>query len=129
MLRFSAMVLSLYTCPKPVVASMHGACARRAGASYRCAPTGGCCGARAITGLNEVKVGVPLPFGVALIVRDAVPRSCADPPWRSLGRNFSDEAAVAAGLADELADAGDVGDDLPGASPRIPSEGRRSPSP
>ena len=61
----------------------------------------------ALVGLNEVKVGVPLPFGVALIVRDAVPRtSLAEVAL--LGRNFSDEAAVEAGLADELADDGAV---------------------
>ena len=61
----------------------------------------------ALIGLNEVKVGVPLPFGVALIVRDAVPRH-ALPAVALLGRNFSDEAALAAGLADELAEPGEV---------------------
>ena len=106
MLRFSAMVLSLYTYPKPVVASMHGhalagGCVLSLCADWRVLRRG------AITGLNEVKVGVPLPFGVALIVRDAVPRNALT-AVALLGRNFSDEAAVAAGLADELADAADV---------------------
>jgi len=102
MRRFSAMVLSLYVFPKPVVASMHGHAL--AGGSV----LGLCTDWRvlkrgALVGLNEVKVGVPLPFSVALIVRDAVPRtSLAEVAL--LGRNFSDDAAVDAGLADELAD-------------------------
>jgi enoyl-CoA hydratase/carnithine racemase len=106
MLRFSSMVLALYTFPKPVVASIHGhalagGCVLSLCADWRVLRRG------AITGLNEVKVGVPLPFGVALIVRDAVPRSSVT-SVALLGRNFSDEGALAAGLAHELADAADV---------------------
>lgn len=103
MLRFSAMVLALYTFPKPVVASIHGhalagGCVLSLCSDWRVLRHG------AITGLNEVKVGVPLPFGVALIVRDAVSRNALT-GVALLGRNYSDEAAVAAGLAHELADA------------------------
>jgi enoyl-CoA hydratase/carnithine racemase len=58
----------------------------------------------AVIGLNEVKVGVPLPFGVALIVRDAVPKHRLT-AVALLGRNFSDEDALTSGLADELAEA------------------------
>jgi len=106
MRRFSAAVLALYTFPKPVVAAIHGHAL--AGGSV----LGVCADWRvvrrgALVGLNEVKVGVPLPFGVALIVRDAIPRTALS-AVALLGRNFSDEAAVAAGLADELADAGRV---------------------
>ena len=103
MLRFSAAVLSLYTFPKPVVASLHGH-ALAGGtvlalcADWRVLRRG------AMTGLNEVKVGVPLPFGVASIVREAVPRHKLT-AVALLGRNFVDDDAVAAGLADELADA------------------------
>jgi enoyl-CoA hydratase/carnithine racemase len=53
-------------------------------------------------GLNEVKVGVPLPWSVTVLLRGAVP-----PPALGrialLGRNFADEEALAVGLADELA--------------------------
>jgi enoyl-CoA hydratase len=106
MQRFSAAVLSLYTFPKPVVAAIHGhalagGCVFALSADWRVLRRG------AVIGLNEVKVGVPLPFGVALIVRDGVPGNKAT-EVALLGRNFSDEAAVAAGLADELADAGSV---------------------
>lgn len=106
MLRFSSMVLALYTFPKPVVVSMHGhalagGCVLSLCADWRVLRRG------AITGLNEVRVGVPLPFGVALIVRDAVSRSALT-GVALLGRNFSDDAAVAAGLAHELADAEEI---------------------
>ena len=47
-------------------------------------------------GLNEVKLGVPLPWSVTLLLRASVP-----PPALGrialLGRNFSDEEAVARG--------------------------------
>ena len=103
MWRFSAAVLAFYTFPKPVVAVLHGhalagGCVLALCADWRMLRRG------AITGLNEVKVGVPLPFGVALIVREAVPKNKIA-EVALLGRNFSDEAAIAAGLADELADA------------------------
>jgi enoyl-CoA hydratase len=103
MRRFSAMVLTLYTFPKPVVASIHGhalagGCVVAMCADWRVARRG------AVIGLNEVKVGVPLPFGVALIVRDAVPKHRLT-AVALLGRNFSDEDALTSGLADELAEA------------------------
>jgi len=101
--RFSSAVLALYTFPKPVVAAMHGhalagGCVLGLCADWRVLRRG------ALVGLNEVKVGVPLPFGVSHIVRDAVPRHEVA-AVALLGRNFSDEAAVAAGLAHELWDA------------------------
>jgi enoyl-CoA hydratase len=106
MRRFSAAVLTLYTFPKPVVAVLHGhalagGCVLALCADWRVLRRG------AITGLNEVKVGVPLPFGVALIVREAVPKHKVT-EVALLGRNFTDEAAVAAGLADELSDAASI---------------------
>ena len=106
MRRFSAAVLTLYTFPKPLVAVMHGhalagGCVLALTADWRVLGRG------AVTGLNEVRVGVPLPFGVALIVRGSVPANKIT-EVALLGRNFTDEAAIAAGLADELADAADV---------------------
>jgi len=106
MRRFSAAVLTLYAFPKPVVASLHGhalagGCVLALCADWRVLRRG------AFVGLNEVKVGVPLPFGVALIVREAVPRHKLT-GVALLGRNHSDADALAAGLADELADDGAV---------------------
>lgn len=106
MRRFSAAVLALYAFPKPVVAAMHGHAL--AGGCV----LGLCCDWRvlrrgALVGLNEVKVGVPLPFSVALIVRDAVPKNRVV-EVALLGRNHADDEALRAGLADELAEAGAV---------------------
>jgi enoyl-CoA hydratase len=105
MRRFSAAVLTLYAFPKPVVASLHGhalagGCVFALCADWRVLRRG------AVIGLNEVKVGVPLPFGVALIVRETVPRHKIT-GVALLGRNHTDDA-IAAGLADELAEAGAV---------------------
>lgn len=106
MRRFSAAVLTLYTFPKPVVAVLHGhalagGCVFALCADWRLLRRG------AATGLNEVKVGVPLPFGVALIVREIVPKNRLT-EVALLGRNYTDEAALAAGLADELAEAAGI---------------------
>lgn len=106
MRRFSAAVLTLYAFPKPVVASLHGhalagGCVFALCADWRVLRRG------AVIGLNEVKVGVPLPFGVALLVREAVPKNKLT-GVALLGRNYSDDEAVAAGLTDELADPGAV---------------------
>ena len=103
MTRFSAAVLTLYAFPKPVVAALHGAalaggCVLANCADWRVLRRG------APIGLNEVKVGVPLPYGVAQIVREAVPRSALT-AVALLGRNFTDAEALAAGLADEIAEA------------------------
>ena len=52
-------------------------------------------------GLNEIKVGVPLPWSVSLLLKATVA-----PPALSrialLGRNFEGAEALAAGLGDEL---------------------------
>lgn len=103
MLRFAQLVWELYAMPRPVVAAVSGAavaggCVLALTADWRVlAPT-------APIGLNEVKVGVPLPWSVSLLLQGAV-----SPPALAsvalLGRNFTGAAALAAGLADELADA------------------------
>lgn len=103
MRRFSAAVLTLYSFPKPAVAVLHGhalagGCVLALCADWRVLRRG------AVIGLNEVKVGVPLPFGVALIVREAVPKHKIT-EVALLGRNYNDESALASGLADELVDA------------------------
>lgn len=98
--RFAEMLWSLYGLRRPVVAAVNGAavaggCILALTADYRVLKRG------APIGLNEVKVGVPLPWSVALLLRASVP-----PPALSkvalLGRNFADDEAMAAGLADEV---------------------------
>jgi enoyl-CoA hydratase len=60
----------------------------------------------AMIGLNEIRVGVPLPLGVALMLRESI-----SSPRREevalFGRNYVDEEALAAGLAHEVRDAED----------------------
>ncbi|HEX6852808.1 MAG TPA: enoyl-CoA hydratase/isomerase family protein [Candidatus Polarisedimenticolaceae bacterium] len=100
---FGACVVEMFAFPKPVVAALHGHAV--AGglvlaltADWRLARRG------VWLGLNEVKVGVPLPFGVARLLRAAIsPSSLTEVAL--LGRNFKDDAAVAAGLAHEIVDA------------------------
>jgi enoyl-CoA hydratase len=55
-------------------------------------------------GLNEVKIGVPLPWSVTRLLRATV-HAPALSRIALLGRNFSDAEAVEVGLADELAEA------------------------
>lgn len=100
--RFSAAVLSMYAFAKPVVAAVSGhalagGCVLALTADWRTVRRG------ALLGLNEVRVGVPLPFGVAQILRESVPIDRAT-SVALLGRNFKDEEAVAAGLAHEIAE-------------------------
>jgi enoyl-CoA hydratase len=55
-------------------------------------------------GLNEVRVGLPLPWSVALLLRASVPASALT-RVALLGENFQDQEAVAAGLADAVLEA------------------------
>jgi enoyl-CoA hydratase len=103
MVRFRDVLLDLYTMPKPVVAALSGhalagGCVLALTADRRILRRG------SMVGLNEVRVGVPLPFGVAHILRDTVHRPRLE-EVALLGRNYQDEEAVAAGLAHEVHEA------------------------
>src|SRR5512143_3007343 len=97
---FAVAVWGLYGLPKPVVAAVSGAavaggCILALTADHRVLKRG------APMGLNEVKVGVPLPWSVTLLLRASVPAPALG-RIALLGRNFSDEEAVAVGLAHEV---------------------------
>jgi enoyl-CoA hydratase len=99
---FAEAVWALYALPKPVVAAVSGhavagGCILALTADYRVLRRGG-----VQLGLNEVKVGVPLPWSVALLLRAAVPPGALT-QVALLGRNFADDDALAVGLADQLA--------------------------
>ena len=101
---FAEAVWALYALPKPVVAgvgghAVAGGCIVALTADFRVLRRGG-----VQVGLNEVKVGVPLPWSVALLLRASVPPAALT-KVALLGRNFADDEALAVGLADELADA------------------------
>ncbi len=100
MRRFGAMLLVLYTCPKPVVAALSGhaiagGCVLAMTADRRILQEG------ALIGLNEVRVGVPLPFGVSLMLRETV-RTAILEEVALIGSNYSGERAVDAGLVHEV---------------------------
>lgn len=101
--RFNTCVLALYSLSKPMVAALHGhavagGCVLALTADWRVLRYG------AMIGLNEVRVGVPLPFGVARILCESVNASHRE-EVALFGRNFTDDAALASGLAHELRDA------------------------
>jgi enoyl-CoA hydratase/carnithine racemase len=101
---FAEAVWAWYSLRKPVVAAVGGhavagGCILALTADYRVLRRGG-----VQIGLNEVKVGVPLPWSVAVLLRASVPPS-ALAQVALLGRNFADDDALGVGLADQLADA------------------------
>jgi Delta3-Delta2-enoyl-CoA isomerase len=102
--RFAEMVYALYTLPAPVVAAVSGhaiagGCILALTADYRILRRGD-----VQIGLNEVRVGVPLPGAVLVLLRWSVP-AAALPAIALLGRNFADDEAVSHGLVHALADA------------------------
>lgn len=103
MLEFATLLTDLFALKKPVVAAVNGAavaggCLLALTADWRVVKRG------ATMGLNEVKVGVPLPWSAVMLLRSSVP-SFAYTSVALLGRNFEGEAAVDNGLASEVADA------------------------
>jgi enoyl-CoA hydratase len=101
---FSRMLTALYGLRQPMVAAVSGhavagGCILALTADWRVLRRGG-----VNIGLNEVKVGVPLPLSVSALLRASVPPGALS-RVALLGRNFADEEALAAGLADELAPA------------------------
>ncbi len=99
MKRFSACVLQAYTFPKPMVAALDGH-ALAGGMVLALTADWRVLRDDALVGLNELKVGVPLPFGVTLIVREAV----AGPRREEValfGRNYRGPEAVDVGLVQE----------------------------
>jgi len=100
---FGELVTALYGFRRPLVAALSGhavagGCVLALTADLRVLRRG------AQIGLNEVKVGVPLPRWVAVLLRASVPPQALT-RVALLGENFGDEAALAAGLVHELAGA------------------------
>jgi enoyl-CoA hydratase/carnithine racemase len=93
-------MLTLYTFSKPLVAAIQGP-AIAGGflltltADWRVLREG------AKVGLAEIRVGVPFPFGVAMILRDAVPRTQLT-RVALFGKDWTDREALEAGLVHEV---------------------------
>ena len=62
----------------------------------------------ALVGLNEVRVGVPFPYGVSMILREAATARVEEVAL--FGRNYQGADAVAAGLVHEVHAAEDFDD-------------------
>lgn len=104
--RFSRIMLDIYALPLPVAVALEGhaiagGCVLAMTADWRVLNR------MALIGLNEVKVGVPLPWGVAQVLREAVAGSRLEEVCL-LGRNYSGEEALATGLAHELTPPGEA---------------------
>ncbi|MEO8358486.1 MAG: enoyl-CoA hydratase/isomerase family protein [Vicinamibacteria bacterium] len=103
MMEFSNVLTDLFALKKPVVAAVNGAavaggCLLALTADWRVAKKG------SLVGLNEIKVGVPLPRWAVMVLRTVTPAH-AHAAVALLGRNFEGDAAVHAGLVHEVADA------------------------
>jgi enoyl-CoA hydratase len=97
--RFNACIMALYTCSKPVVAALHshavaGGCVLALTADWRVLHE------EKMIGLNEVKVGVPFPYGVSMLLRESVPQRHLE-EIALFGRNYRGNAAVEVGLVHE----------------------------
>ena len=97
---FHRTLFTLFAFPKPMVAALHGhavagGCVLSLTADWRVLAE------NALIGLNEIKVGVPLPYGVTQILREVIaPQHLTEVAL--LGRNFRGEEALAPGLAHEI---------------------------
>jgi len=100
---FNAAFLALYSFSKPMVAAMHGH-AIAGGFLLTMTSDRRILKQGAQVGLAEIKVGVPFPFGIAMILRDTVPRACLA-EVALLGKNYLDREALQAGLVHELLEA------------------------
>jgi enoyl-CoA hydratase/carnithine racemase len=98
--RFNACILSLYTFSKPLLAAIHGhavagGCVLTLTADWRVLQQ------EKMIGLNEIRVGVPFPYGVAMILRESVPQRHLQ-EVALFGRNYRGEEAVQVGLVHEV---------------------------
>jgi enoyl-CoA hydratase len=101
---FATVLWGLFGLLKPVVASISGhavagGCILALTADYRVMAR-----TAAQIGLNEVKIGVPLPWSVVMLLMTTVPAGALG-EVALLGRNFAGDEAVRVGLVDALADA------------------------
>jgi enoyl-CoA hydratase/carnithine racemase len=96
---FHSCLLLMYTFSKPVVAALQGhtlagGCVLAMTADHRILKDG------ALIGFNEVKVGVPLPYGICQILRESLPPNRLE-EVAVLGINYTGDDAIRVGLAHE----------------------------
>jgi len=104
---FNRMFLDLYALPKPVVVALTGhaiagGCVLALGGDYRIVAEG-----RKLIGLNEVKLGVPVPYPADCAVRALVPAGHAKMIVED-GEFHEPPMAFELGLVDDIRPAGEV---------------------
>ncbi len=103
---FTSLVREMYAFPKPLVCAIEGH-ALAGGMLVALTADWRVIGEHTLIGLNELKVGVPLPYAMARLVAATVPRSLVS-EVALLGANVPGERAVQNGLAQECAPAAEV---------------------
>jgi len=98
---FNLMCLDLYTLPKPTAAAISGhatagGCILALCCDYRLIVEG-----RTLIGLNEIKLGVPVPYAADRILRETIGSRKARRVVES-GDFYSPDSAVELGLVDEV---------------------------
>jgi len=121
---FCDLCLELYAFPKPTAAAVTGhavagGCILSLCCDYRMIAAG-----RKMTGLNEIKLGVPLPYVADRILRDLV-GSRSSREINYTGDYFEPEAALRLGLVDEILPLEDV---VPATVRKIRTLGSSSPA-
>jgi len=102
---FRATVVEMFRFPKPVLAAVQGH-ALAGGFILALTADRRILRRGALVGLNEVRVGVPVPFEVACLLRYSVPADRLA-EVALFGRNYSAEEALACGLVHEVLDGDD----------------------
>lgn len=101
MRKFGALLVALFGFPKPTLAALGGhaiagGCLLALTTDYRVLRRGG-----VKVGLNEAKIGVPMPWPVTVLLRATVPVPALT-RVALLGLNFQDDEAVTVGLVHEV---------------------------
>jgi enoyl-CoA hydratase/carnithine racemase len=97
---FHRTLFTMFAFPKPMVAAIHGhaiagGCVISLTADWRVLAEG------KLIGLNEIRVGVPLPYGVTQILREVISAPHITEVALA-GRNYKGTEALAPGLAHEV---------------------------
>lgn len=100
MRNFAEAVRKMFSFPKPLVGAAEGH-ALAGGCILLCTADRRILGEKAMVGLNEVRVGVPIPYGMSQMLRETI-RAPHRVEVALEGRNFSGKAAVETGLVHEV---------------------------
>ena len=98
---FNALCMDLYTLPKPVIACLNGHAIAGGCILALCCDYRLIAGGKKLIGLNEVKLGVPVPYLADCILRELVGVRLARQIMET-GDFYSPERALQVGLVDQV---------------------------